>query len=88
MEVTWHKKELRDNVEKAAMFSMSCGAIEAGKWKLTAQVADAKDPYIYEVDMLFLDLQEDMPHLGQFPDLNTINLLQEEWVTESNDKMI
>ena len=74
--MTWNKNELRDDVEKAAMFSLSCGNIEAGKWRLTVEVANVEDPYIYEVDMLFLDLQEDMTNLGTEPDLNTINLLQ------------
>ena len=77
--MTWNKKELRDDVEKATMFSLQCGHIEAGKWRLTVEVADVDNPYIYELDMLFLDLDQDLNQLGSTPDLNNINLLSGMW---------
>ena len=79
IEVTWNKKELRDDVEKATMFSLQCGHIEAGKWRMTVEVADVDNPYIYELDMLFLDLDQDLNQLGSTPDLNNINLLSGMW---------
>ena len=42
VEVTWNKKDLRDDVERAVMFSLTCGPMEAGKWRMTVQVAGAE----------------------------------------------
>ena len=77
IEVSWLKKELRDEVEKAAMFSMKCGPLEAGKWRFSVEKAHVENPFIYQLDMLFLDLEQH--NTKQMPDMKEVNLLQGMW---------
>ena len=83
VEVTWNKKDLRDDVERAVMFSLTCGPMEAGKWRMTVQKDGAENPFTYEVDMLFLDLGDSLESLGPNPDLGQIDLLQGMWSVDS-----
>ena len=83
VEVSWTKKDVRDGVERAVLFTMSCGLMEAGHWKLTVEKEAAEDPYVYEVDMLFLHLEGELSSLGPEPDLNTVDLLQGAWTVDS-----
>ena len=79
MEVTWHRKDLRDDEERAVMFSLACGPMEAGKWRLTVERAGVERPFLYEVDMLFLDLARALDPLGPAPDVSVTNLLAGMW---------
>ena len=79
VEIAWNKKEVKDDVERAAFLTMACGIMEAGKWKLTLQKANVQRPYIYEVDMLFMSLGEDMDKLSSQPDIEQVDLLQGMW---------
>ena len=83
VEVTWNKKEVRDEVERALLFTMSCGAMEAGHWKLTVEKETAEKPYVYEVDLLFLHLDGEMSSLGAEPDMSQVDLLQGAWTVDS-----
>ena len=83
VEVTWNKKDLRDDVERAVMFSLTCGPMEAGKWRMTVQRDGVENPFIYEVDMLFMDLGDGLDSLGPNPDLGHIDLLQGMWSMDS-----
>ena len=83
VEVTWHKKDLRDDVERAVMFSLTCGPMEAGKWRMTVQRAGVENPFTYEVDMLFMDLGDGLDSLGSNPDLGHVDLLQGMWAMDS-----
>ena len=83
VEVTWHRKDLRDDEERAVMFSLACGPMEAGKWRLTVERAGVERPYLYEVDMLFLDLARGLDALGPAPDVSVTNLLAGMWRVDS-----
>ena len=83
VEVTWNKKDLRDDVERPVMFSLTCGLMEAGKWRMTVQRAGVENPFTYEVDMLFMDLGDGLDSLGPNPDLGHIDLLQGMWSMDS-----
>ena len=83
VEVTWDGKDLRDDVERAVLFTMSCGVMEAGNWKLTVEKEGAEKPYVYQVDMLFIHLEDEMSHLGPEPHINTVDLLQGAWSVDT-----
>ena len=66
------------------MFSMHCGHIEPGKWKFSVQRANVAEPFIYELDMLFLDLANTDAHpLSPAPDVGQVNLLQGVWQVDT-----
>ena len=65
------------------LFTMSCGPMEAGHWKLTVEKETAENPYVYEVDMIFLHLDGEMSSLGAEPDLKELDLLQGAWTVDS-----
>ena len=78
VEVTWTKKDLRDEVERAVLFKLSCGVMQAGHWRLTLQKESSDSPYVYDVDMLFIHLDQEISHLSD-PDINQVDLLQGVW---------
>ena len=65
------------------MFSLACGPMEAGKWRLTVERAGVERPYLYQVDMLFLDLARGLDALGPAPDVSVTNLLAGMWRVDS-----